>query len=185
MEKDKNFIKEQTENVKGLFRKTKDLYVNNKRKFYLIATKTVFAFLFWISILLPSFGKGTANANVFDLRLSGLWFTLFLVLPFVFAILSILEKEKLAGKIFKIGTIVAIVFVGFTLLTYIVVVIDPSLITPNLKLGFFLEVIFLVTLSLLVWRVDTVMNLVYKIFKVSELEEVEYVKEPVSEPAEE
>ena len=190
MEKIKKFFKDLGEYFKNAFRNGKELYENNKRVFYQIDTKAVFGLLFGIGLLFPLFivknifGGVALRFNGFDMPLGWLWVILLLVLPVLIAIMSLNKKFKKAAKIYKITSIFSVVFYAWLFINYIVAATDSAIPAVNIGFGFILVTLSFIAIILLTWKEALIMGWVYKIFKIPEIEEVEYVNDPVEEPVE-
>ncbi|MCK5731464.1 MAG: hypothetical protein KAH13_00445, partial [Tenericutes bacterium] len=99
---------------------------------------------------------------------------------------SLLKKDRKANQLFKINTILAIMFYIWVIISFVVLATDPSLPKFTLGFGFYLATISITGLILLAWKQELLMNFIYKVFKVPEIQEVEYVEKeiPAEEPKE-
>ena len=172
---------------KNLWKTITDLFENNRRVFCHLATRASFGLLFFFGLLFPLFTVNqlfsTLRFSGFDMPLGWFWVLMFLVLPLVVLFFALTEKTKKADKTFKISTIIAVVFYVWLFINYIVAATDSSLPTVNIGCGYFLTTLALVGLILLTWKQELIMNFIYKLFKIPEVQEVEYVEETPVEKA--
>ncbi|MCK4552187.1 MAG: hypothetical protein KAU02_04655 [Tenericutes bacterium] len=173
--------------LKNLWKTITDLFENNRRVFCHLATRASFGLLFFFGLVFPFFKVKylflTNIINAFDVFLGWIWVLVFLVLPIAVLLLSLTKKEKNAKQLFKATTIFAIIFYIWLLLVYIVAATDSTLPTVNIGFGFFLTTLALAGLVLLTWKQELIMNFIYKLFKIPEVQEVEYVEETPVEKA--
>ncbi|MBI9009228.1 MAG: hypothetical protein JEZ05_04280 [Tenericutes bacterium] len=115
------------------------------------------------------------RVNISALKGTWIYLLVFLVPVFAYLFFALSKKLDLANKIFKIHTILTIIMFFWFILLYLV---DTSGVAiRGLSLGFFMQVVLVVGMSLLSWREDKIMGLIYKLFKVPDIEEVEYIEE--------
>jgi hypothetical protein len=166
------------EKLKSLWANAKDLFDNSRQEFCQLATKASFGLLYFINLFIPYyFGVVFATkirVNVNGLKATWLYLIIFLVPIFLYLFFALEKKIEKANKVFKIHTILTIVmFFWF----FIVFLADTSGIsTSGVGLGFFIQIILVSGMALLTWKESLIMGYVYKIFKISKIEEVEYVK---------
>lgn len=188
MEKIKSFFKNLGPNIKVLIGKGKELKQNKPREFYLIASKVLFNLLLIIGLLLPIFVIRVlftnANFYFFDIPIGWIFLLALFILTILYAVRALYKQEQKSKKTFVANTIVGILAFALIMLNWITALDNTDITSIKIGFGFILVVLALLVIILLTWKPDIVMNLIYKIFKVPEVQEVEYVPTQPEQTAE-
>ena len=157
------------EKFQALVNKAKSLMQEKPRYFYLNLARVVSGLIFLIVVMLPFYSGTllgvTARFNIFDMKVSFIYFLVFLGLPFAVAYFAIIENKKNLRLFVLIETILSIVLIVFFFLAFLIERSDSNLITFRLSIGFYLSLLSLTDLILLTWKEELMIKLLGKFIK--------------------
>lgn len=179
MNKINNWFNRVIERIRNMFRRIKNVYNEDRRKFWEIALKFSFGILFFVSLFIPIYRvelNGVTNdVNIFDNNAWFIYLVIYLSLPIIYLNNALGFKNKTADSTYRILSILSIIMSAYLILSFFTSKSDYPIMNFSLSPGFYINIAITVIVFLLAYYDKPFLKTFYKIFKISDIIEVKYV----------
>lgn len=157
----------------------KNLYNEDRRKFWEITLKFISVFSYFIILFIPFYSQ-ELNGEVQTINLldTGPWFIYFVIylwLPIVYLSNALDFKYKTANKVFKINSILSITMFIYFILSFFSSRSDYPIVNFSLNIGFYFNLAFTIIIFILAYYDKPFLKGFYKVFRIPDIIEVEYI----------